>query len=345
LGLPLTLHLISGQCAAASEEFETFDLALCLYQQDMGMKMTGQLNDFEDPLFSTVKRRPKAESTTEKQTVEKTEVQRTPVWKWLVVALTVFAVAGLGYYLVQSQSQIEKLNNSLTASQGQLTSVSDQLRQSQEKIGSLEQGLSQSQAQAALQKRQLSSQASQYKSMYSELKAGQEQQGQELATVGQQKADRTEVNDLKNETGEIKKQVTEANSNISDLREVSSRNAGEIESTKTAVASVREATDANAKQISDVKHSLARDVYNFELTENTGIMKVNEVSLRLKDVELSKQRYDMEIFAGDKRLKKNDQLLNEPIYFYVEGVQKPYELTVTKLDKKHVIGYLSVPKK
>lgn len=315
----------------------------------MGMKMTGQLNDFEDPLFSTVKRRPKAEGITdkqtEKQTSEKREVTRTSSRKWIGVALAFLAVAGLAYYLVQAQSQIEKLNTTLAASQGQLSTVSDQLRQSQEKIGSLEQGLSQSQTQAAIQKRQLSAQANQYRSMYSELKAGQEQQGQELATVGQQKADRTEVNDLKNETGEIKRQVTEANSNISDLREVTSRNAGEIDSTKTAVASVREATEKNSKQISDVQYSLARDTYNFELTENTGIMKVFNVSLRLKDVELSKQRYDMEIFAGDKRLKKNDQLLNEPIYFYVEGVQKPYELVVTKLDKKHVIGYLSVPKK
>ncbi len=311
----------------------------------MGMKMTGQLNDFEDPLFSTVKRRPKVQTTTEKQTVEKTEVRRTPAWKWFAVAMAFLAVAGFAYYLVQAQSQIEKLNHSLTASQGQLSSVSDQLRQSQQKIGTLEQGLTQSQAQAALQKRQLGAQASQYKSLYGELRAGQERQGQELATVGQQKADRTEVNDLKNETGEIKEQVTEANSNISDLREATSRNAGEIESTKTAVASVREATDANTKQISDVKYSLARDVYNFELTENTGIMKVFDVSLRLKNVDLSKQRYSMEIFAGDKRLKKDNQLLNEPVYFYVGGAQKPYELTVTKLDKKHVIGYLSVPKK
>jgi len=311
----------------------------------MGMKMTGQLKDFEDPLFSTVKRRPKAETITEKQVVEKAEARNVPAWKWLAAALGILAVVGLGYYLYRSQTQIERLNNSLTASQGQLSTVSHQLRQSQEKIGTLEQGLTQSQAQAALQKRQLSAHASQYKSMYSELKAGQEQQGQELATVGQQKADRTEVNDIRNETGEIKKQVTEHDSNISDLRQATDRNAGEIESTKTAVVSVREATDANAKQISDVKYSLSRDVYNFELTENTGIMKVFNVSLRLKDVELSKQRYDMEIFAGDKRLKKNDQLLNEPIYFYVEGVQKPYELVVTKLDKKHVIGHLSVPKK
>ena len=308
----------------------------------MGMKTTG-LNDFEDPLFSTVKRRPKPETITEKQKVEKTEVRRTtPAWKWAVVALALVAVAGFAYYLVQAQSQIERLNSSLTTSQGQLTSVSDQLRQSQQKIGSLEQGLTQSQAQAALQKKQLSAQASR---IYGELKAGQERQNQELQTVGQQKADRTEVNDLKNQTGEIQKQVSEANSSITDLREVTSKNAGEIESTKTAVAAVRETTDANSKQIADVKYSLARDVYNFELTENTGIMKVDDVSLRLRKVDVSKQRYDMEILAGDKRLKKSAQLLNEPIYFYVGSAQKPYELTVTKLDKKHVIGYLSVPKK
>jgi chromosome segregation ATPase len=309
------------------------------------MKMTGHINDFEDPLLSSVKKRPKTETITQKQAAEKPEARSTPAWRWVTIILAFLAVGGLTYYLVQAQSQIEKLSNSLTASQGQLSSVSDQLRQSQEQIGSLEQGLSQSQTQAAVQKGQLRAQASQYRSLYSELKEGQQRQGEELASVGQQKADRTEVNDLRNETGEIKKQVTEANSNISDLRQATSRNAGEIESTKTAVASVREATDANRKTISDVQYSLARDVYNFELTENTGIMKVDDVSLRLRKVELSKQRYDMEIFTGNKRLKKTGQLLNEPIYFFVTGAQKPYELVVTKLDKKHVIGYLSVPKK
>ncbi|RPI19904.1 MAG: hypothetical protein EHM61_28040 [Acidobacteria bacterium] len=310
------------------------------------MKMTGQLNDFEDPLFSTVKKRHKVETVTDKQAVEKPEERgrKAPVWIWFVAVLVLMGAAALVYYMVEANSRIEKLNSSLTASQQQITSVTDELRQSQNKIGTLEQGLSESQAQVGVQKRQLGAQANQYKSLYSELKSGQERQSEELAAVGQQKADRTEVNDLKSETGEIKKQVSQANSNISDLRDVTARNSGDIESTKTAVASVREATDANAKQISDVKYTLSRDVYNFELTEKTGIMKVFNVSLRLKDVDLSKSRYDMEIFAGDKRLKKDNQLVNEPIYFYVQGLQKPYELTVTKLDKKHVIGYLSVPK-
>ncbi|HXK61864.1 MAG TPA: hypothetical protein PLP42_18405, partial [Acidobacteriota bacterium] len=165
-----------------------------------------------------------------------------------------------------------------------------------------------------------------------------------LAVVGQQKADRTEVNALRNEADEIKKQVVEANSGISDLRNVTARNTGEIESTQKAVSSVREMSEANTKEIADVKHSLARDVYNFELTEKTGIMTLFNVALKLNDIDVSKQRFDLEIFAGDKRMKKNDQHINEPIYFYVEGVQKPYELTVTKLDKKHVVGYLSVPK-
>ncbi|RPJ82576.1 MAG: hypothetical protein EHM18_15510, partial [Acidobacteria bacterium] len=112
----------------------------------MGMKMTGQLNDFEDPLFSTVKKRQKVETRTDDQKAASIPARRTSAWKWFAIAIAVLAAAGLAYYLYQAQSQIEKLNSTLTASQGQLTTVSDQLRQSQEKIGSLEQGLTQSQA-------------------------------------------------------------------------------------------------------------------------------------------------------------------------------------------------------
>jgi len=107
---------------------------------------------------------------------------------------------------------------------------------------------------------------------------------------------------------------------------------------------LKQSSEDNQRQISDLKHSLAKEIYNFELYERGGVMKVFNVALSLKDVDFNRQRYDMEILTNAKKIKKNDQHLNEPILFYIEGISKPYEVVVTKVDKKYVVGHLSVPK-
>ncbi|GEM_PF-3716930 len=311
------------------------------------MRIAGQINDFEDPLYSTMKknRKPAAKPAVE----EPQDAVFAPPGeasahgsraRLLILVLILNGAFIIGYYLYQANSQISRLSSDLQTSQAHLTNVSQQLEQSQEKINSLEQGLTETSIQAGQQKRQLGAQAHQYKTMYEELRTTQEQQ----ASVTQQKADREEVNELRTEAGEIKKEVSQANSSISDLRDVSARNSNEIEASKASIATLNQSSADNQRQISEVKHSLAKETYGFELYEKGGVMKVFNVALSLKDVDFNRQRYDMEILTNGKKIKKDDQHLNEPIVFYIEGVSKPYEVVVTKVDKKYVVGHLSVPK-
>ena len=100
----------------------------------------------------------------------------------------------------------------------------------------------------------------------------------------------------------------------------------------------------NAEEIGGVKRSLDRDYYNFELQRNGGVMKVFSVSMQLKNTDFKNQRYHVEIVADGRRLNKKRVNINEPIFFYVEGQKKPYEILVNRVDKKFVVGYLSVPK-
>lgn len=311
------------------------------------MRIAGPIDDFDDPLYSTMKKNPKP-------TAKPVEEHHDAVVgapgevaghgsRARLILILVLALNGafiIGYYLYQANSQISRLSSDLQSSQAHLSDVSQQLEQSQLKINSLEQGLTETTIQAGQQKRQLGAQAQQYKVMYEELRTGQERQ----AEVTEQKADREEVNELRTEAGEIKKQVSQANSNISDLRDVAARNTSEIETSKASIVTLKQSSEDHQRQISDVKHSLAKEIYNFELFERGGVMKVFNVALSLKDVDFNRQRYDMEILTNGKKIKKNDQHLNEPILFYIEGISKPYEVVVTKVDKKYVVGHLSVPK-
>ena len=97
--------------------------------------------------------------------------------------------------------------------------------------------------------------------------------------------------------------------------------------------------------LSALTQSLEREYFNFELHRKSGRIKVFDMVLNLKDVNLRKQRYDIEIYVGRKRIRRKGQHINEPISFYVEGARKPYEVVVTRPHEKTAVGYLSTPKR
>lgn len=299
-----------------------------------------EIKQFEDPLMGRLDRKEAAD--TDGVPKAKSRLPRILASLGLVVVLGTVI-----YYLYQAQQRIEALNSDLAASRQRLETVSQSLQQSQTQIGTLEQGLATSQTKLGEQGQQLN----RYKSLYSDLKGQQGEQGKELEAISIRKADQAAVDDLRAETsgiqqqvGEINSRMTQVNTNISDLREQTVRNRGDLDSQAAALNDLRSATAANTEGIAGVKRSLDREYYNFELQKKGGVIKVFEVALSLKDTDFGKQQYNIEILAGDKRIRKKNQNINEPIYFYVEGSQKPYELLVNRVDKKFVTGHLSVPK-
>lgn len=269
---------------------------------------------------------------------------------WPVILGTVGLVAVLAtviYFLYQAQQRIEALNADLTASRRQLETVSTTLDESRTEIGALQEDLVKSQTQIGSQRREIS----QNKKVVSDLKSRQGEQTRELEAISIRKADQSQVEALKDETaviqqdvGEINSRIAQVNSNISDLREQSTRNRGDIDNQEAQLTQLQQKTAANADEIAGVKRSLDREYYNFELQKKGGVMKVFDVALSLKDTDFKGQRFTMEILTEGRRMKKKNQNINEPIYFYVKDLKKPYEVRVNRVDKNFVVGYLSVPK-
>lgn len=303
------------------------------------MSLSKQVKDFDDPLFSIGEK--KGQANTRKPTDSRS--REMTLGK---VALAVVLVL-LGYYLLQAQQKIDSLNTTLAASQHQLADVTQDLQSSQGKIGTLELGLTESKSKLSSQDQRIK----RYKTLYSELRSEQEQHSRELEAVSIQKADQSEVNllrgeaeKLKSQTAEIQEEVTQTRSSVAQLGETAASNRSEIELNRESISQVGLKADSTDDSLSALRQSLDREYYNFELQEKGGMMKVFEVVLNLKDVNLSRQRYDLDIWAGRKRIQRKKQYINEPIYFYVEGVKKPYEVVVTRLSKKTAVGYLSTPK-
>ena len=301
------------------------------------MRRSEQVKGFEDPLFSRVRRAQPAESD-----------QDSPGKRNTVMVMTAAAIlCVLGYFIFEGQQRLEQLNSSLTASQNQLSQVTEDLGASQGMIEGLEGGLAKSQVQLASQSKELG----RYKGLYSGIKSEQTQQSRELQAISIEKADQSELNTLKQQatdlqfaTTAVKEQVDVTQSEIAELNETSSRNRSDIENNRQILSQVGQKTNSTASELEVFRQSFERERYNFELQEKAGLMKVFSVALRLRDIDYKKQRYELEIIAGTERIRRKNQNINEPIYFYVEGVEKPYEVLVTKLDKKFAVGHLSIPK-
>ena len=59
---------------------------------------------------------------------------------------------------------------------------------------------------------------------------------------------------------------------------------------------------------------------------------------------MKRHRFNLELLADDVQVEKKDRTINEPIFFYVSGSKRPYELVVNEVKPNQVKGYLSTPK-
>ena len=311
------------------------------------MDRSDEVREYEDPLMDRI--RNKRGSTRDSHSRRGDERKN----YWVVIAGCLLAVGlvALAYFFYQSQQQLVALHTQLESSHEQLVSVSEQLETSGEKIGELETGLNKSEAQLVDQRRELG----RYQKLYSNLHSSQAEQRKEIEAIAIRKADQEEVGALKDEleqkteglqqqVGAVNTRLDETDSNLSGLEEATEANRSEIAGNRDSLGSLTTKVDANAEEIGGVKRSLDRDYYNFELQTSGGVMKVFNVSMKLKNTDFKNQRYHVEIVADGRRLNKKRVNINEPIFFYVEGQKKPYEVLVNRVDKKFVVGYLSVPK-
>jgi len=300
--------------------------------------------EYEDPLMDRIRSKTRSHD------------DRKNYWGYIAGALFAVGLVALAYFLYQSQEQLVAMNTRLESSQEQLVTVSEQLDTSEEKIGKLQTGLNKSSSQLDTQGRQID----RYRKLYSSLNNSQAEQvkeleAKELEAMAIRKADQEEVGALKAEleqktaglqrqVGAVSTRLDETKTSLSGLEAAAEADRAGIASNRDSLGSLATRVDANAEEIGGVKRSLDRDYYNFELQRSGGVMKVFNVSMQLKNTDFKNQRYHVEIIADGRRLNKKRVNIKEPIFFYVEGQKKPYEILVDRVDKKFVVGYLSVPK-
>jgi predicted nucleic acid-binding Zn-ribbon protein len=86
-----------------------------------------------------------------------------------------------------------------------------------------------------------------------------------------------------------------------------------------------------------------RDYIEFVL-ERKVPKQVAGVGLIFQKANVKRNRFNLTLLADDLSIEKKDRTVNEPVYFYVGGSKRVYELVVNKVESKRVKGYISTPK-
>ena len=100
----------------------------------------------------------------------------------------------------------------------------------------------------------------------------------------------------------------------------------------------------NHDEIDQLRRMGQRDYFEFTVTRKAGAQKVGAVQVELKDTNLKKNQFTINVLADDKNFEKKNRSVNEPIFFYTGGSRQPLELVINNVSKSTASGYLSVPK-
>lgn len=175
----------------------------------------------------------------------------------------------------------------------------------------------------------------------SETKKLSEAQQRAEASITEVKKDAAEtvakVGEVKTEVGVVKTEVASAKSEldktISDLKRVT----GDLGVQSGLIAT-------NSKEISALRALGERNIFEFDLKKTKDPVRVGDVTMLLKRVDLKRNRYTVELVADDKKTEKKDKTVNEPVQFYTSKARIPYEIVVNQVKKDNIVGYLSTPK-
>jgi hypothetical protein len=123
---------------------------------------------------------------------------------------------------------------------------------------------------------------------------------------------------------------------------------GDLDATKNSIQMARSEMGTliarNHDEIDQLRRMGQRDYFEFALTRKAGAQKVGSIQVELKDTNVKKNRYTVNVLADDKSFEKKDRSVNEPIFFYTGGSRAALELVINKVTKTGATGYLSLPK-
>jgi hypothetical protein len=113
------------------------------------------------------------------------------------------------------------------------------------------------------------------------------------------------------------------------------------------LSSMRQQEAINARDVSAISQKLDRQRIDFELAKGQTKELVPGISLRIRGMNPAYQRYHgaLWLLQDHRTVWLRDQSVHEPVRFFHKDGGEPYELVVTDVTQKAVVGYLLAPVK
>lgn len=171
------------------------------------------------------------------------------------------------------------------------------------------------------------------RAMVAQLQSAQQKQAEELQQQLALKADQQQVGALGQDVSAQRSDLDSTKKTLDSVRSDLGMARSEL---GTLIA-------RNHDDIETLRKLGERDYYEFTATRKSPA-HVAGVGLTLTKTNVKRHQYNMELVVDDVRVEKKDRTVNEPIFFYVNGSKKPYELVINEVKSNVVKGYLSAPK-
>ncbi len=156
--------------------------------------------------------------------------------------------------------------------------------------------------------------------------------------IGQVSSD---IGGVKNEVGTVKTDVGTVKADLESTRR-------ELEGTQRQLVDVKETLTAavakNASELDSLRRKGERDYYEFTIAKKNQVAKVEDIQVILRNTDVKKGKFTMDVLVDDNKLEKKDRSVNEPLQFLVGKNRLRYELVVNWVQKDKAGGYLSIPK-
>ncbi len=257
-----------------------------------------------------------------------------------VVIVVAFVVLAVGEFV--TVGRMNKMREQLVTQQSQLREeFNGQLRnQVSNRLAAIEQ---QNAEQLEAVKTELDGAAKRVGAQSGELKKArtlvmqlqdqQQAQTEQLKQELSQKADQQQVGALTQDVSSTKTDLSTTQKNVSTL-------AADLGMARSDMGTL---IARNHDDIEYLRKIGDRDYFEFTLTKDQ-LAKVAGVGLTLKKTNVKRYRFNLTTLVDDMSVERKDCTINSPVFFYVNGSKKPYELVVNSVASSQVKGYLSTPK-
>lgn len=164
----------------------------------------------------------------------------------------------------------------------------------------------------------------------------QDQQRTQTAQIQQelsQKADQQQV-------GALTQDVSATKTDLNSTKQTVSTLASDLGMARSSMGTL---IARNHDDIEYLRKMGDRDYFEFTLSKNKQ-EKVAGVGLTLRKTNVKRYRFNVNMLVDDMDVERKDCAIDSPVYFYINGSKKPFELVVNKVESNDVKGYISTPK-